>query len=303
MESALLNLDLPSSLVMKAEKEIQEIAARRDRDVQAFKDMIQKEESLDACLDDRFLIRFLRARKYNHDRALRMLKTYYAMKAAYPTLFTQLQPSLLTSVWSQNIYHGLTDQDDEGRSVSILQLGLWDPSVSSVEEMFRAVLACLEYASMDPSIQVCGVVGIFDCKGLAFHHAKHFTPSLAQKGASVLKDCFPIRFKGIHVLNEPLIVDMLFSMLKPFLSTKILTRFHFHGENLESLHQHVPKRILPCLYGGEKPTLDGSYHLQKLMDFEQWLKDLDNYGYQSKVPAKKVLNSGKGNIFTRYFFS
>ncbi|CAG0898827.1 unnamed protein product [Darwinula stevensoni] len=303
MESRLLDLDLPPSLVMKAEIEIQEKPAWRDGDIQAFKDMIQKEDNLNACLDDRFIIRFLRARKYDYDRALRMLKTYYAMKAAYPTLFSQLQPSLLASALRQNIYHILPDKDDEGRHVFIIRMGLWDPNMNSMEEMFRAALTCLEYISTDTSTQVCGIVAITDCKGLAFHHAKHFTPSLAKRCAAVLKDCFPLRFKGIHVMNEPLIVDMLFSMLKPFLSAKILSRFHFHGEKLESLHQHVPKRILPLNYGGLKPPLplDGSDLLQKLMDAEQWLNDLDNYGYRSKVPATKVLNSEKGNFFTGYF--
>lgn len=38
------------------------------------------------------------------------------------------------------------------------------------------------------------------------------------------QDVFPIRFYGIHILNEPLVFKIIISMLWPLLSTKIRSR-------------------------------------------------------------------------------
>ncbi|XP_054564466.1 alpha-tocopherol transfer protein isoform X1 [Eptesicus fuscus] len=65
------------------------------------------------------------------------------------------------------------------------------------------------------------------------------------------RDSFPLKVRGIHLINEPIIFHAVFSMIKPFLTEKIKERIHMHGTNFkQSLLQHFPD-ILPLEYSGE----------------------------------------------------
>nr|XP_033789326.1 alpha-tocopherol transfer protein isoform X3 [Geotrypetes seraphini] len=67
----------------------------------------------------------------------------------------------------------------------------------------------------------------------------------------VFRDSFPLKVRGVHLINEPLLFHSVFALIKLFLTEKIKERIHMHGTNyLHSLHQHFQKSILPQEYGG-----------------------------------------------------
>ncbi|OBS59428.1 hypothetical protein A6R68_09446 [Neotoma lepida] len=79
---------------------------------------------------------------------------------------------------------------------------------------------------------------------------------IAKKIAAVLTDSFPLKVRGIHFINEPVIFHAVFSMIKPFLTEKIKGRIHLHGNNYKSnLLQHFPD-ILPLEYGGDEFSME-----------------------------------------------
>ncbi|XP_057163975.1 alpha-tocopherol transfer protein isoform X4 [Ursus arctos] len=79
---------------------------------------------------------------------------------------------------------------------------------------------------------------------------------IAKKIAAVLTDSFPLKVRGIHLINEPIIFHAVFSMIKPFLTEKIKERIHMHGNNYkQSLLQHFPD-ILPLEYGGTEFSME-----------------------------------------------
>ncbi|XP_072590756.1 alpha-tocopherol transfer protein isoform X2 [Vulpes vulpes] len=79
---------------------------------------------------------------------------------------------------------------------------------------------------------------------------------IAKKIAAVLTDSFPLKVRGIHLINEPIIFHAVFSMIKPFLTEKIKERIHMHGNNYkQSLLQHFPD-ILPLEYGGAEFSME-----------------------------------------------
>ncbi|KAG8570761.1 hypothetical protein GDO81_011404 [Engystomops pustulosus] len=45
---------------------------------------------------------------------------------------------------------------------------------------------------------------IFDLQGWRLAHAFQITPTIAKKIASVMTDSFPLKVRGIHLINEPL---------------------------------------------------------------------------------------------------
>lgn len=57
------------------------------------------------------------------------------------------------------------------------------------------------------------------------------------------KDSFPLKVRGIHLINEPIIFHAVFSMIKPFLTEKIKERV---SKTYSSHYSSVPNVPLLC---------------------------------------------------------
>lgn len=115
---------LTPELEAKAREELQEKPEWRLRDVQALRDMILKEHSgLRTRLDDAFLLRFLRARKFDYDRALQLLLNYHSSRRTWPEVFQDLKPSTVKHVLELGFLTVLPRPDPHGRYVLCLRPG------------------------------------------------------------------------------------------------------------------------------------------------------------------------------------
>lgn len=84
---------LDEAALRKSYDELNEKPEWRLRDIQALRELCQNTAGLNSCLDDAFLVRFLRARKFEYDGALELLLNYYRQRAQHPTVFTNFTPS------------------------------------------------------------------------------------------------------------------------------------------------------------------------------------------------------------------
>ncbi|XP_018430175.1 PREDICTED: alpha-tocopherol transfer protein-like [Nanorana parkeri] len=270
---------LTPELIQKAREELQEKPEWRLRDVQALRDMIWKDyPNLRTRVDDVFLLRFLRARKFDYDRALQLLVNYYGCRKGWPELFTDLRPSAVKPVLDSGFLTVLPQNDMQGRRVVCI-LSRWNPRDYPMTENIRAMYLSLEKLIESEETQVNGIVILADYQGVGLSQASHFGPFIAKKVIGILQDGFPIRIKAVNVINEPRIFKGIFAILRPFLKEKIVNRFFLHGSDLSSLHSNVPKAILPDEYGGTAGKLDTSAWSQILLasenDFAQGFYQAD----------------------------
>ena len=115
---------LTEDLVAKAREELQEKPEWRLRDVQALRDMVRKEcPNLSTSLEDAFLLRFLRARKFDYDRALQLLVNYHSCRRSWPEVFNNLRPSALKEVLASGFLTVLPHTDPRGCHVLCLRPG------------------------------------------------------------------------------------------------------------------------------------------------------------------------------------
>jgi hypothetical protein len=115
---------LTEDLVTKAREELQEKPEWRLRDVQALRDMVRKEYPyLSTSLDDAFLLRFLRARKFDYDRALQLLVNYHGCRRSWPEVFSNLRPSALKDVLNSGFLTVLPHTDPRGCHVLCIRPG------------------------------------------------------------------------------------------------------------------------------------------------------------------------------------
>ena len=76
MEVPFETLDLDEEWQRKAEDEVQEKAEWRQRDIQELRNMVQKTQGLTCPTQDEFLLRFLRAQKFDYEGALNMVSSW-----------------------------------------------------------------------------------------------------------------------------------------------------------------------------------------------------------------------------------
>ncbi|XP_072296619.1 alpha-tocopherol transfer protein [Eucyclogobius newberryi] len=135
--------------------------------------------------------------------------------------------------------------------------GQWNPKDWSAIQVFRVSLMTSEVIAMETQTQQQGLKVIFDLQGWCLGHALQVTPSLARKISSVLTDSFPLKVRGIHLLNGPLFFRPVLAMIRPFLPDKIRQRIHVHGSDFtDSLGDFFSAPVLPPEYGGEGPSIE-----------------------------------------------
>ncbi|XP_014395890.1 PREDICTED: alpha-tocopherol transfer protein [Myotis brandtii] len=185
-----------------------------------------------------------------------LLKNYYKWRAECPEISADLHPRSILGLLRAGYVGVLRDRDPTGSKVLIYRIAHWDPKVFTVYDVFRLSLITSELIVQEVETQRNGIKAVFDLEGWHFSHAFQITPSVAKKIAAVLTDSFPLKVRGIHLINEPIVFHAVFSMIKPFLTEKIKERIHMHGANFkQSLLQHFPD-ILPLEYGGEEFSME-----------------------------------------------
>ncbi|GBO19677.1 hypothetical protein AVEN_72173-1, partial [Araneus ventricosus] len=68
-------------------------------------------------------------------------------------------------------------------------------------------------------------------------------------------ECFPGRFKGIHIMNMSRAFQLAYAVVYPFLSEKLKKRIIFH-DKYESLQNYLPKNLIPVDFNGELKEYD-----------------------------------------------
>lgn len=279
--------------------EVKDIARRELREnpdivresIQALKDLLKEETDLHAPYDNEaWLVRFLRPTKFYPESALQLIKNYYQFKIKHKNLYDGLVPSREKNIFDHDILTVLLSRDQGGRRILILQLGKkWKHNKCSLDEVFKGAVLFMEAAMIEPETQICGAQVMFDMDGLSLQQTWQFTPPFAKRILDWLQDSVPLRIKGIHIVNQPYIFNMVFAVFKPFLREKLRSRIIFHGTDRDSLHQHLSAKCLPECYGGtcDAPRISGPEWYQLLKKCEKEYEAINSYGYKKDAKSKK----------------
>ncbi|CAG2170754.1 unnamed protein product [Oppiella nova] len=270
---------LTPELIRRAEVEVNEKENWKERDIQALREIVQNETSLNSQSDDAFLLRFLRARMFDYDKALHLIKEYYYLKANNPELF--VPPKQLKCVFDSKAMTVLPKKCLSGETVYVMSAGQWNPRKFSFDQLVAASIVSLEKAAMDEVTQINGLICIIDMKDFGWAQLRRFGPSQAKKMVHIIDECLPIRFKAIHVIHESTLADIAFTILKPFLSEELRQKITFHGSDLSDLHSIVSPDILPKEIGGHSGSIASDEWFDQIISSETYLtNNRENYGFK-----------------------
>lgn len=212
---------------------------------------------LNHCTDE-YITRFLLARKYRAEQAAALIAAYQAQIAHRQDIFGNLtarDPALQRALRA-GIPGVLPARDRKGRCVLVILASQWDPIAVPALSVQRAIFLVLEILIQDPRNQQSGFVAVVDWSGFSLRQGGALGAAALRNLIAALRGRFPARFKAIHFLSAPLYVQATLALVKPFLDEKTRNKIYLHGNNLSTLHEHLPTDILPAELGGTGPSFN-----------------------------------------------
>ena len=127
--------------------------------------------------NDDFILKFLRSRCYDIPKTVDSIIMYLKAKTTHREIFTR--PSQLKEAFDAGIVGFLSKRNPvTGEGIMITRPGAWDPSKITFETYTAATAVTLEVASMDPDIQVNGIIDISECLFLCNNYCPVMTTLL-----------------------------------------------------------------------------------------------------------------------------
>lgn len=258
----------------KARKELFEVPEERLQKVTELRERVEEAEKFPeyegvvfARRDGRFLLRFLRARKFNVDRALQLYLNYYKYRHKHAHLLRDMTPSSVEHVLSRGFFALLDTPNTYGSKAVVVYPARVDLEKIPPVDCFKALLLVLEALIEDEEAQVHGLSLIQENESLSlFQVMRASTSEFARSNIlfDLIQESFPARFKSCHMVRQPWYLSILYKIAKPFLKPKFKERIHMHGTDMESLYKHFSQSMLPADFGGPLPPLS-SLSLRQLV--------------------------------------
>lgn len=126
---------------------------------------------------------------------------------------------------SNDVVNVLKNFDQDGRRVLVVHCGkIWDTKKVTAEQLFRVFYLIHLAAMVEENSQVRGVVVIMDFDGLGMSQVRALTPAWSKRLLIFIQDVMPLRLKQVHMVNQPFIFNMVWTLFKPFVREKLSKR-------------------------------------------------------------------------------
>jgi len=286
-------------LLKAADEEFQETLKLLKSSLTDIKKWLAKTPHLHSiCKDDEFLTTFLRGCKYSLERTKEKLDNFHAVKSCSPEWFDNWDPfdPAVQEILNTGLFLPLPGYDQHGRFVTLNLSGKVKPSKMKLDDLIRASMMIISVARKnDEQAIIRGFVMVQDMDGIGAEHLTMFNIAVIKKLITMGKTAWPVRPKGAHILNRPIIMESIHNMVKNMQEEKMRNRNTVHKPgDLTKLHEDLGTEILPKEYGGTNGTVEDLriYWKKEVENHKDWLLEQNKYKTdEAKRPGKPKLHS------------
>ncbi|XP_022226704.2 uncharacterized protein LOC111076939 [Drosophila obscura] len=250
---------LPAGLQKIAIEELNEVPDRVESDISALRTWLQKQPHLSACMEDQFLLSFLRGSKFSLEKAKQKIDRFYTLQAVIPEVFNEHRlvddPQVLEIIRMGVILRIPLDKEDTGPAVTIIRVGSYDTQKFKFQDIIRVGSMFGEIVMLeDDNATVSGYLEIMDMTGVTAANLFALQPQLLSKFSAYADEAMPTRQKGIHFINVPKAFETGFKSLLSWFPGKIRERVSVSSDP-EAIFERVSRAYLPVEYGGTKGSI------------------------------------------------
>ncbi|XP_052413375.1 SEC14-like protein 2 [Carassius gibelio] len=217
---------------------------------------------------DHFLLRWLRARNFNLQKAEAMLRKHMEFRKhmKVDTILTEWQ---LPEVIEKYLSGGMCGHDREGCPVWYDVVGPLDPKgmmhSASKQDLIKSKVRDCEMLQKECDLQserlgrnIESITMVYDCEGLGMKHL--YKPAIETYGEilTMFEDNYPEGLKRLLVIKAPKLFPVAYNLVKHFLSEDTRRKVVVLGSNWqEVLQKYIDPEELPAYYGGKLTDPDG----------------------------------------------
>ncbi|XP_072380427.1 retinol-binding protein pinta-like [Diabrotica undecimpunctata] len=243
--------------------------------------LTEQKTNLNARLEPRYILPFLRQSKFDIEEAKTKIINYYNLRRDNAKWFTERDPANpeLAEIIKLGVFIPLRKLH-KNQVVFLIRTAAHNPKKHSQEDVFKVDHMILDIAALFEfeMAHIYGAVSIFDMNGVTAWHAKQLTPGIVKRSVTAWGN-YHTTSKNYDFINSPSYLNVILNIFKSFMSEKMKKCTRVHTKGIECLHEIVDKDILPEEYGGNDGTLEDliNYWYEKLMSKRDWLLEDQKY--------------------------
>lgn len=267
-----------------ARKELKESPEHIQAHIESLRRWLKQCPHISGCPeDDRFLLQHLRAAKFNQEKAQSRLENFCTVRGSpsrgVPSAFVYdgIKQSEIELTMKMGVQIPL-GYNEQGELIILVRFNKWEPKDIDINTMTTVIHMGADVMMMDERMQIAGCHVIFDMGDFSKKNLEvMFNRNRTKNNAKIWQDGYAMRQKGFYYYREPIIFDLIFKMIKFWLSPKLQKRIHRFGHDTKKLHEKCPgsKKLLPTEYGGEAGPIEDCIKRWHDRFFEDWKNRCD----------------------------
>ncbi|CAH1107241.1 unnamed protein product [Psylliodes chrysocephalus] len=240
-----------------AEEELREDESSRRSALASMREWIMQNPKIRNCrMDSKFLLRFLRFKKFHVTLAQECIERYILLRQTFGVAFNCLDITIpmMQQLTELGYMFACPKRDSKGRRVIVTRPGVFDLYSFTNADMCRIHGIVYETLMEDEENQVRGFVHFADGQGVGFPYLTLFSIKEAVRIVKNGERTLPMRHKEVHGMHVNPSMKFALDFGMSLISEKIRSRVRLYSNLQEVISSgHVEVDVLPKEYGGEMP--------------------------------------------------